>query len=54
MEPPEATKVEDAMELLKTIDALDEHEELTPLGKNSINIVIFFKCKCFKYQISIF
>jgi len=33
MEPPKANKVEDAMETLKNINALDEKEELTPLGR---------------------
>jgi len=33
MEPLEANKVEDAMEMLKNINALDEEEELTPLGR---------------------
>ena len=39
MEPPDATKVEDAMKLLKTIGALDDNEELTSLGNN----VVLFK-----------
>jgi hypothetical protein len=33
MEPPDPTKVEDAMEILKTIGALDDVEELTSLGE---------------------
>ena len=33
MEPPDPTKVKDAMEMLKTIGALDDVEELTSLGE---------------------
>jgi ATP-dependent RNA helicase DHX36 len=33
LEPPEALAVQNAIELLKTIGALDITEELTPLGK---------------------
>ncbi len=33
LEPPEALAVQNAIELLKTIGALDIAEELTPLGK---------------------
>lgn len=33
MEPPDVTEVQIAIELLITIGALDEDEELTPLGK---------------------
>lgn len=32
LQPPDALAVQNAIELLKTIGALDEMEELTPLG----------------------
>lgn len=32
LQPPDALSVQNAVELLKTIGALDEAEELTPLG----------------------
>ena len=33
LQPPDALAVQNATELLKTIGALDDMEELTPLGK---------------------
>lgn len=32
LQPPDALSVQNAIELLKTIGAFDEREELTPLG----------------------
>lgn len=32
LQPPDSLSVQNAIELLKTIGALDEREELTPLG----------------------
>ncbi|XP_021769604.1 DExH-box ATP-dependent RNA helicase DExH1-like [Chenopodium quinoa] len=34
LQPPDSLSVENAIELLKTIGALDEREELTPLGRH--------------------
>ncbi|KAL7133628.1 hypothetical protein ABFS83_12G154800 [Erythranthe nasuta] len=34
LQPPDALSVENAIELLKTIGALDDREELTPLGRH--------------------
>lgn len=34
LQPPDALAVENAIELLKTIGALDDTEELTPLGRH--------------------
>ncbi|CAJ1967277.1 unnamed protein product [Sphenostylis stenocarpa] len=38
LQPPDPLAVKNAIELLKTIGALDEHEELTPLGQHLSNI----------------
>ncbi|ESW17778.1 hypothetical protein PHAVU_007G267400 [Phaseolus vulgaris] len=38
LQPPDPLAVKNAIELLKTIGALDEHEELTPLGRHLCNI----------------
>ncbi|CAM8927428.1 unnamed protein product [Rhodiola kirilowii] len=40
LQPPEALAVQNAIELLKTIGALDDHEELTPLGRHLSTIPI--------------
>lgn len=34
LQPPDALSVQNAVELLKTIGALDDREELTPLGRH--------------------
>ncbi|KAL5124688.1 DExH-box ATP-dependent RNA helicase DExH1 [Glycine soja] len=38
LQPPDPLAVKNAIELLKTIGALDEQEELTPLGQHLCNI----------------
>ncbi|XP_022641271.1 DExH-box ATP-dependent RNA helicase DExH1 isoform X2 [Vigna radiata var. radiata] len=38
LQPPDPLAVKNAIELLKTVGALDEHEELTPLGRHLCNI----------------
>ncbi|KAL2327345.1 hypothetical protein Fmac_020772 [Flemingia macrophylla] len=38
LQPPDPLAVKNAIELLKTIGALDEQEELTPLGRHLCNI----------------
>lgn len=37
LQPPDALSVENAIELLKTIGALNDREELTPLGERWFN-----------------
>jgi ATP-dependent RNA helicase DHX36 len=39
LQPPDALAVENAIELLKTIGALDDKEELTPLGMCNLTIL---------------
>lgn len=41
LQPPEALAVQNAIDLLVTIGALNENEELTPLGKNIDCLFLF-------------
>lgn len=42
LQPPDPLAVENAIELLKTIGALDEKEELTPLGMFYLTILCLY------------
>jgi len=43
LQPPDALAVENAIELLKTIGALNDVEELTPLGEQQLwSLLLFF------------
>lgn len=43
LQPPDHLSVENAIELLKTIGALDDREELTPLGTWYFMSVVFIQ-----------
>lgn len=42
IQPPDPLSVENAIELLKTVGALDEREKLTPLGTLCFRLVLSF------------
>jgi ATP-dependent RNA helicase DHX36 len=42
LQPPDPLAVENAIELLKTIGALDDKEELTPLGMCNLTILCLY------------
>lgn len=43
IQPPDALSVENAIELLKTVGALNEREELTPLGMLCFSLCVVFQ-----------
>lgn len=49
LQPPDALAVENAIELLKTIGALDDMEELTPLGEQHLICLYHFACLCYSF-----
>jgi len=54
LQPPDALSVHNAIELLKTIGALDDTEELTPLGLCSAYVFLYiFPIGMFTYNVSL-